>query len=290
MAAPLIISASYRTDIPAFYGAWFRQRLAAGYALVKNPYGGKDYRVSLHPDDVAAFVFWTRNAQPFFPVLDDIADTRTPFFLQVTITGYPTVLESSTITIDKAIDQVTALRARYGRDAVVWRYDPILFTSLTDRDWHLAMFEYLCRGLKGAVTECVTSFATHYAKTKRRLGQLDGIEAWDPPADEKKALLLDLSSIAGKNHMALTLCSQPDLLVPGVAPAKCIDADRLSRLADRPIFAREKGNRPGCLCAQSRDIGAYDTCPHGCVYCYAVRDAQKAKDALAQHAPDAETL
>ena len=290
MAGPLIISASYRTDIPAFYGAWFRQRLADGYALVRNPYGGPDYRVSLHPDHVAAFVFWTRNAQPFLPVLENIAETRTPFCLQVTITGYPTILESSTITIEKAIDQVTALRARYGREAVVWRYDPILFTSLTDQDWHLAMFARLCRSLKGVVTECVTSFATHYAKTKRRLGQLDGIEAWDPPIGEKKALLLELSSIAGQNDVALTLCSQPDLLVSGVEPAKCIDAARLSRIADRPIFAREKGNRPGCLCAQSRDIGAYDTCPHGCVYCYAVRDGQKAKAALAQHGPDTERL
>ena len=290
MPAPMIISASYRTDIPAFYSAWFRQRLAAGYAMVRNPYGGPDYRVSLVPDDVAAFVFWTRNANPFLPVLADIAHNRTPFCLQVTITGYPTLLETSTIAADNAIAQVRALSVLYGQEAVVWRYDPILFTSLTDRHWHLTMFEKLCAGLNGAVTECVTSFATYYAKTKRRLGQLDRVEAWDPPIDEKKGLLLELSSIAGEYNMDLTLCSQPELLVSGVTPAKCIDTDRLSRLANHPVVAREKGNRPGCLCAHSRDIGAYDTCPHGCVYCYAVREPRKAKEAFAEHEPGTDRL
>ena len=93
--------------------------------------------------------------------------------------------------------------------------------------------------------------------------------------------------------MALTLCTQPALaaLVPGIAaPARCIDAGRLGDVAGRPVAAPVKGNRPGCLCAESRDIGAYDSCPHGCVYCYAVRRPEAAKRNHRRHDPGAEML
>jgi DNA repair photolyase len=56
------------------------------------------------------------------------------------------------------------------------------------------------------------------------------------------------------------------------------------------LAARQKGNRPGCLCAESRDIGAYDSCPHGCAYCYAVRHRDRALTNYRNHDPAAERL
>ncbi len=290
MTAPLIVSASYRTDIPAFYGRWFAERLKAGGVLVRNPYGNKPYRVSLAPEDVLGFVFWSRNFRPFLDNLAAVDRQGTPFVLQMTITGYPRLLETSTIAMDEAVAQVEHLVAAYGPGRVVWRYDPIVFSSVTGPQDHLARFAALAQALAGMVDECVVSFATAYAKTKRRLDGLvaagaDGFDWRDPPADEKQALLIRLRDIGADHGIRLTLCAQPDLLVEGVAGARCIDADRLSAVAGHPVQAPERGNRPGCLCAQSRDIGAYDTCPHGCVYCYAVRDAKKAKRAYADHDP-----
>ena len=90
--------------------------------------------------------------------------------------------------------------------------------------------------------------------------------------------------------MRLTLCAQPDRLTDGLSPAACIDAGRLSDVAGCDIAARVKGNRPGCLCAESRDIAADDTCPHGCAYCYAVADPDKARATHRAHDPDAESL
>ncbi|MFQ6017968.1 MAG: DUF1848 family protein, partial [Kiloniellaceae bacterium] len=100
----------------------------------------------------------------------------------------------------------------------------------------------------------------------------------------------DLAEIAGDFGMTASLCAQPELLGPGLEPARCIDAARLSAVAGRSIPARTRGNRPGCLCAESRDIGAYDSCPHGCVYCYAVRRQALAKRRYRTHDPTGDFL
>ena len=269
----MIVSASYRTDIPAFYSTWFARRLAEGHAMVANPYGGKSYRVALRGDDVDGFVFWSRNMQPF---RDNLANLGAPFMVQYTVTGYPRALEPSVLTAAQAIDDIKALARQYGGRAVVWRYDPIVFTDLTDAAFHRRNFAALAGALKGAVDELCVSFAQIYRKSRRNLdlaAKQHGFTWRDPDWDEKQALLPELQAIAAAQNMRLTVCSQPEA---GGTGAACIDATRLSELAGHDIKARQKGNRRGCLCAESRDIGAYDTCPHGCAYCYAVRDRDKA--------------
>lgn len=275
----MIISASYRTDIPAFYADWFLDRLAAGWVEVRNPYGGRVSRVSLRPEDVSGYVFWTRNLKPFFPALQAVADQGRPFVVQFTATGYPRALEPAVIGAEEATRQIRRVRDAYGPEAAVWRYDPILFTDVMTSAWHRENFARLAGRLQGAVTEVAVSVAQIYAKTRRGLDAAASRHgfAWrDPEAEEKRALLADLAAIAADRGLAFSLCAQPDLLTDGVAPARCIDAGRLSAIAQTDLAVREKGNRPGCLCAMARDIGAYDSCPHGCVYCYAVRNKNKA--------------
>ena len=140
----------------------------------------------------------------------------------------------------------------------------------------------------------VFSFLQPYRKTTRNLdaaASLHGFGWRDPPLDEKRALLTDLSAIALNAGMAPTLCTQPHLLdVPGVSAARCIDMKRLSDIAGRHIAGRRKGNRPGCDCAESRDIGDYDTCLQGCAYCYAVNSRVVAQRRLKAHDPEGEFL
>ncbi|MGB0631087.1 MAG: DUF1848 domain-containing protein [Alphaproteobacteria bacterium] len=271
----MIVSASYRTDIPAFFADWFRARLADGYCEVKNPYGGKPYRVALRGSGVDGFVFWTRNAAPFAAALDDVAALGLPFVVQFTVTGYPRALDAHTVRPDEAVGQIENLARTYGPRAAVWRYDPVVFTSRTPPRWHLENFARLARALSGSVDECVVSFAHIYKKARKRLDNVANAQdfTWrDPDWAEKQGLLARLRDISSENGTRLTVCSQKDALVQGVEAARCIDAERLSDVAGYDIFARIKGNRDGCLCAESRDIGAYDTCAHGCVYCYAVSD------------------
>ncbi|MDA1100510.1 MAG: DUF1848 domain-containing protein [Proteobacteria bacterium] len=286
----MIVSASYRTDIPAFYSKWFAHRLAAGHAVVANPYGGKPYRVPLRGEGVDGFVFWTRNIEPFREVLAAMAAQGVPFMIQYTATAYPRPLEPSVVTAQQAIGSITDLARRHGQRAVVWRYDPIVFTDLTDHGFHLGNFAQLARALTGAVDEVCVSFAQIYRKSRRNLdlaAKQHGFIWRDPDWPEKQLLLNDLEAIAAEHRMRLTVCSQPD--AAGTA-ARCIDSQRLSDLAGHDIAARQKGNRPGCLCAESRDIGAYDSCPHGCVYCYAVQDRDQTLANYRRHEPGAEQL
>ena len=288
----MIVSASYRTDIPAFYARWLLRRLDAGWCRVANPYGGRDYLVSLAPGEIDGFVFWTRNIRPLLPELDAVRRIA-PFTVQFTVTGYPRPLENSVIAADDAVAQLCELRRRFGKRAAVWRYDPIVFAGELDRAAHVAGFARLARALSGTVDEVVLSVVHPYRKTRRNLDRAAARHgfAWrDPPADEKRELLSRLAAIAGEHGIAPTLCSQPELLVAGVGEASCIDADRLSDVAQQPIPARESGNRPGCRCAASRDIGAYDTCPHGCVYCYAVADRDRAAANYRSHDPESPIL
>ncbi len=289
----MIVSASYRTDIPAFYGDWFQARRRAGFAEVRSPYGGGDYRVALDRAAVDGYVFWTRNAGPFRAVLDELAAAATPFVVQFTITGYPRPLETSVIELAKAVAQIREIAERFGPRAAVWRYDPMIETSLTPMAFHRANFADLAQRLAGAVDEVTVSFAHIYRKTRRNLAaaaRTHGFDWVDPEVGQKRALVAELTATAAAHGMRLTICSQPELVAGDAAPARCIDAARLGDIAGHPIAVRERGNRPGCLCAESRDIGGYDSCPHGCVYCYAVADRRRAQANFKRHRPEAARL
>lgn len=289
----MIISASVRTDIPAFYGTWMMERLRAGYCLARNPFSQQSYRVSLQREDVDGIVFWTKNAGPFLRHLPEVRERGYPFLVQHTINGYPRELEISVADPRRTVEHALAVAVAYGPRVLVWRYDPIVFSSLTPAGFHLENFGRLAEALRGATDEVVISFAQIYKKTHRNLGaaaRAAGFDWWDPPMAEKMALETQLIEIARANGMQLKICSQKELLAPGAQEARCADARRLEEIAGRPIAARLKGNRAPCGCFETRDIGDYDTCPHGCVYCYAVRTPALAAERFRRHDPASEYL
>ncbi len=165
----MIVSASYRTDIPAFYGDWFMKRLTAGECLVANPYGGPPYRVSLDREAVDGFVFWTRNPLPFTENLAEINVLGYPFVVHVTIVGYPMTIDRSVPPVDAQVDTFVRLAGTYGSAALVWRYDPIVLSSLTPAAFHLDNFERICARLTGSTDEVVISFVNPYRKSRRNL-------------------------------------------------------------------------------------------------------------------------
>ncbi len=290
----MIISASYKTDIPAFYGEWFEKRLEAGYCMVANPYNRRQVRrISLLPEDVDGFVFWTKNLGPFMSGLVRVAQFGRTFTVQYTITGYPRALESSVVDADRSVRHLRTVAERYGPKAAVWRYDPILFSSLTPVDFHLNNFERLAEALEGYTDEVVISFAQIYKKTARNLDAAAsefGFTWEDPPDEVKRGLASKLVETAGAHGMSLSVCSQRKYIFPGAEAARCVDARRLAEIGGRSIRARVKGNRPDCRCYQSADIGEYDTCPHGCVYCYAVLHRELALKRYRSHDPEGEFL
>lgn len=289
----MIISASYKTDIPTFYGEWFENRLEAGFCKMVNPYNRHVYRLNLDRDAVDGFVFWTKNLGPFIHRLEVVQERGYPFLVQYTINGYPRTLEFSVVDAERSVEHMKMVADTYGTRVAIWRYDPILFSSVTPVDFHRRNFEQLARSLEGATDEVVISFAQIYKKTQRNMdwaaGEFDF--AWEDPADEMKFNLSgELAQMAEAYGIQLTMCSQDQYLAPKVIPAKCVDAERLAEVAGQPIKAELKGNRPDCGCYASRDIGEYDTCPHGCVYCYAVLNRELAKARYRDHDPNGEFL
>lgn len=289
----MIISASYKTDIPTFYGEWFMHRLRAGYCGMINPYNRAPIRVQLTPDQADGFVFWTKNIGPFMKHLPDIRARGFPFVVQHTINGYPKSLEYAVVNPGKSIEHLHQIASEFGPRVPVWRYDTIVISSATPIDFHRRNFETLAQRLRGATDEVVISFVHLYKKTLRNMewaAATFGFSWEDPSADAKRQLATELLQMASANGMRLSVCAQRDFIVPGAHDARCIDASRLEAVAGRRIRADQKGNRKECGCFASRDIGDYDTCPHGCVYCYAVLNRDLAQQRFREHDPTSEFL
>lgn len=289
----MIISASYRTDIPTFYGPWFMNRLRAGYCKVINPYNRQSYRVDLRTDAVDGIVFWTKNLGPFFKNLFEVRERGYPFVVQYTINSYPRDLEFSVVDPVKSVDHMRQLAEVFGTKVGVWRYDTIVFTSQTPLDFHLRNFRKLAAMLEGSTDEVVVSFAQLYRKTKRNMdaSAMESRFSWeDPPDAVKRQVVSELADVARTRGMQLSVCSQKAYLGAGIKDAQCIDAQRFSAITGTPLATKVKGNRPECGCFESRDIGDYNSCPHGCVYCYAVEERERAQVHFREHDPESEFL
>jgi len=268
-----IISASRRTDIPAAYTDWFFERLRAGHCWYRNPFGGKLHRVSLRPENVIAFVFWSKWFAPLLRRLDELERTGYRSFFHFTITGYPRPLEARVPPLERAIPQLVELGRRAGAENVVWRYDPIVIADSMSASWHLERFARLADALAGSTTRVYISFVSMYKKTGRNLADWSRLTGSGLlRRDDAAALELTarMAALAAARCMKLHSCCDDSLAAAGAAKGHCIDAEAIRRLVGAPhLDLPAAPSREQCGCCRSRDIGAYDTCPLGCSDCYA---------------------
>ncbi len=265
MGSPQLISASRRTDIPAFLPDWFTECLSRGAAAYRNPYSGRAASVSLAADDVAAFVFWTRNPLPFLPVVArlELAGCRSIF--HVTVTGYPRALEPAAPTLEEAAAAVRRLSGTVGPARVLWRFDPILPGE--EPSAIVARFDKVSAALEGLAGRCTLSIAHPYRKSLRAMR--DAPQLWRP-ARGLRGAVERIAAIGRARGFRMVSCCSPALRDWGIPAAACVDMELLSALYPAlPVSAAPSPVREGCLCAASRDIGTYRTCRHGCLYCYA---------------------
>ncbi len=288
-----IISVSRRTDVPAFYGDWFMRRIQEGFAGVVAPYGAKRYLVSLAPQDVDCFVFWSKDFTPFVPHLDTLDRLGYRFYFNYTLTALPGVFETD---VDKteALETLQYLGERYSPRHINWRFDPIILSNITDADFYLDNFERLAAQLAGRVERCYFSFVTEYEKVKRNLFPLragQDIHLLPARPQEKIALAERLAAIADRYGIQMYSCCGDYLLGPRIHKGHCIDGALIEQLFFPQGFAHQaKPTRKECGCTESIDIGAYDTCPHGCLYCYANANKFMADSAFRRHDPDSAFL
>jgi hypothetical protein len=264
-------------------------RLAAGSCRYRNAFTGEWLEVDLRPEAVAALVLWTKNLGPLLPHLGAIGE-RYPFLCHFTITGYPPSLEPSSPPVETAVAQAREVAARWSSAHVLWRFDPIILTPETPWPWIESRFRSLARELEGVTSHCYTSLMCAYGKVIKRLAAA-GI-AWERPAAEHAAeIALGLAEIGGEHGIRVYSCCTPVLVAGVVQRARCIDPEALQAVGARlaaPL--RRAPTRSGCGCYASVDIGAYDTCPSGCVFCYATNNPARAERTHAKHDPHSPSL
>lgn len=264
----MIVSASGRCDIPALYPDWLVSRIQAGYCLVRNPRNPKQIRrVSLEPEDVSAFVFWTKDVQPMIPHLGSLKGY--PYYFQYTINGYGPDIEIGMRSLHERIESLKSLSGLVGKERIIWRYDPILLTSNYTQQYHIETFSRIADALSGCFDACIISFIDPIQSTS--LGTL-GLRQLK--TEEMESIALGLGEIANRRNVRLSTCAESmDLEQYGISHAHCIDHTRIEQLSGKKLsYCKDPAQRKACCCTSSVDIGTYNACNLGCIYCYARRN------------------
>ncbi len=250
------------------------------------PFGGGLFDVSLAPEDVIGIVFWTKNARPILQYLDELQDRGFDFAFLYTANNYPPALEPRVPQLTQTVAVLEELARRFPASVVRWRYDTIVITETLDAQWHVNNFRHLCRLMSPFTSECIFSFCDYYRKTQRNMER--SVRDYRVP-DEGQSMEIaqDLAKIAGEWGIVLSSCSHDFLVCESVTKARCIDPETLAKIVTTPERLRavrglkKASSRKQCGCYAAKDIGAYDTCGHGCVYCYANSDPARATRNLA---------
>ena len=295
-----IISASRRTDIPHFFSDWFGERRKAGFAEYRTVFGGGKngrFHVSLEPDDVLGYLFWTKYAGSFHEQLLDLRRTGVPYVFQYTITGYGKDIQPGIPERSTAIDDFLQISADLpAASAIQWRYDPIMVSSHYNADRHRTNFEQIAEQLQGATRVVNVSFIEPYLKAISKAPDWRDIR-WRRPdpvrhktvlnkypgiytiGTEEEGLLADLAEIAGKRGIELRVCCNQEYdgrfstaTCCGLELFQAYGADLKTRVAD----LASGPSRPGCHCLKTVDIGMDTTCPGGCFYCYVTTSTERA--------------
>jgi hypothetical protein len=295
MDGPFILSASRRTDVPAFYAEWLLERLRRGYAEYVHPYSHERIAVALGPERVAAIVFWTKN---FAPLLERVAELDRlgypRWLVHYTITGLGREWEPRVPEAQESVGVLKELASLIGPDRIYWRFDPMVFTRRITPERTIERFEGLCRALAGSVKRCYVSVMQPYAKTAGRVAgyEREHNDAVSAPDDaELFELSSRLAAIGAESGITLHACCDSRLAGSSMAPARCIDADLIRSLWPESGAAADSApTRQGCNCHRALDIGAYDTCPHRCLYCYANSRDSLIQKRHAAHRPECACL
>jgi hypothetical protein len=280
----IVISASRRTDIPAFFMPWFMQGIARGEFEVAHPFTRRVSRVAATVPPVHTIVFWSKNFGPFLEggYGRRLQEMGYHLYFQFTLNPQNLLIEPHLPGLDRRIEQFQRLCDQFGPAAVNWRFDPICFyrfrgdglrNNVVDID-RIAEAAAVA-GIRG----CTTSFMDLYAKIAKRTARRPGFDFVDPSPEEKINLLLTLESRMAAHGIGLFTCCESELLSALPAHSKiragaCIASARLMELYGGNLsLARDSGQRvkAGCECRASVDVGSYDRhrCRHNCLYCYA---------------------
>jgi hypothetical protein len=278
----MILNTGSRTDIPAYYSEWFYNRVKEGYVLVRNPYYPVQVtRYRLDPQVVDVLVFCTKNPAPMLPRLEEIHAFHQFWF--VTITPYGREIEPYVPAKEQVMESFLELSGRVGVDAVGWRYDPIFLSEKYSVPYHIETFGKMADKLAGSTHQCVVSFIDLYEKTMRNFPGVSAV-----PKDKQEQLIREFVKIGKAHDITIYTCAeQPGLAECGAEVSGCMTQTVLERAigCTLDIPASKNRARASCDCLLGSDIGMYNTCGHGCLYCYANYDRKTVEQNRKEHDP-----
>ena len=256
----MIISASRRTDIPSLHTKWFLNRLKEEYVITQNPISKNNfYKIPLNKNIVDIIVFWSKN--PNIDFLKEVRDLGYKFYLHFTITPYDKNIERNIPNKKLLIRNFQTISKLFGKEKIIWRYDPIILNDDFNANYHINNFKNFADSLNGYTDECIFSFVQIYSKIKNNIKNIND--------DDKLLLIENMKEISEKNNIKLKSCSQ-DFDNIRVEKSACIDKERIQKILGYSIKEKkDKSQRKLCNCIESIDIGMYNTCTNGCIYCYA---------------------
>lgn len=283
----MLINISGRTDIVNHYSEWMFKRFEEGYVLSRNSlFTNSVRRYELTPDKVDCIIFGSKN---FAPVLERIHEITERFhtYFYYTITAYGKDVEPGVPDIETSIETFLKLSQIVGGNRIAWRYDPILLTKNYTIETHFKTFERIAERLVGNFDRCIFSFVEMYKKHEVNFPELI------PFTEEDKDLIAEgIGRIAMKYGFILQTCGPEENYAGyGINTSGCVTLDILGK-ANNLEFRnlKHKGFRKGCHCMESRDIGALNSCPNGCKYCYANKNAELPRENFRLHDPDSPLL
>lgn len=254
-------------------------RVREGYFHRVNPFNSNQVSgFSLKPEDVDAICFWTKNPRPLMKHLDELDQVGLKYYFQFTLNPYSTTFEPHVPSLDERIATFKELAERIGPQRVVWRYDPVILSSVTPVAWHLEQAEVIAGQLKDATRRLVFSFYDFYGKGQGRLNKAlsgTGISLHDITApdhtDALEQIAQGFKEIADRNGLQIFSCSEEsDLDSVGIHHGACIDGKLIRELfGTAGVSSKDKNQRKVCGCVESADMGIYNTCHFRCAYCYA---------------------
>ncbi|MBW2538207.1 MAG: DUF1848 family protein [Deltaproteobacteria bacterium] len=283
-SAKIVISASRRTDIPAFYMQWMMEQIEKGVFEVVNPYNRRVTLVPATPDKVHTIVFWSKNFGPFikggFGKL--LQKEGYHLFFNFTINSNSPFLEPNVPPLEERLEQLDYLCSRFDSTTVNWRFDPLCFYTINNGRIYdnLDDFPYIAkRAAQSGIQRCITSFMDHYPKIQKRTASINGLSFFDPPDEKKKEILLNMEKALRAKKIRLQTCCEKKLIevlpeYSTITKSACIPNDFLEKLFGGNLSLKcDKGQRikDGCGCMVSVDIGSYHLhpCWHNCLFCYA---------------------
>lgn len=275
----MILNTGSRTDIPAFYSEWFYNRIKEGYIYTRNPYNPKlIHSYKLDPSVVDVLVFCTKNPEPMIKRLDEIAHFKQ--FWGVTLTAYGKDIEPHVPNKHRIIECIKVLSNRFGSQSVEWRYDPLFLSDKYTKEVHLRSFEHIANKLSGSIEVCVISFIDLYQKTIKNFPSVNEV-----CLEEQIELIKAFVEIGKKYNIRIKTCLENKILEDyGLDTSGCLTQSVLEKsLNQRLNIPKQTQAREGCDCLLGNDIGSYNSCGHGCVYCYANYDMKLVRENMKKH-------